>query len=69
VEWLLHAQQLPHDIVDIFEKFKINGYDFPELMENNGSLLETQLGITQPHIRKKIVQGMEMKVRQYVFRV
>jgi len=56
-EWLEHAVQLPFD--EVGSKFCANhvtGYDFPELVEDNGKRLETEIEITNPTHRRKIVR-------------
>jgi hypothetical protein len=40
----------------------ITGYDFPELLENDGILLETELGVTRQTIKKRLMRGMKMKL-------
>ena len=62
VNWLLHALQLPYEIVSQFSAQGVSGYDFPDLLANQGALLETQLNITNPVIRSKILQGIRVKV-------
>jgi len=55
-EWLVHAVQLP--LVDVESKFchnHVTGYDFPELVENNGNRLRTELGVTNSRHVKKIM--------------
>jgi hypothetical protein len=61
-DWVQHAQQLPLDIVNRFEEYKITGYDFPELLENDGALLGSQLGIVQPYAKYRLLRGMRMKL-------
>jgi len=55
-EWLVHAVQLPHE--DVESKFchnHVTGYDFPELVENNGDRLRTELGVTNSRHLNKIM--------------
>jgi len=54
-EWIVNAAQLPNH-ESTFCSHHVTGYDFPELVENNGSRLETELGITNYWHRKKITK-------------
>ena len=60
VAWAQHAQQLPPHIVAKFVENHVTGYDFPELLADNGKLLEVDLNITKVSIKKRIMQGMRM---------
>jgi len=60
-EWAAHAQQLPEAVVNKFVQKGVTGYDFPELMANDGALLESELGIRISSIRNRIMRGMRMK--------
>jgi hypothetical protein len=40
----------------------ITGYDFVELLANNGALLEQELGITRLMVKKKLLRGIKMKL-------
>jgi len=60
VAWAQHAQQLPSYIVAKFVENHVTGYDFPELLANNGELLEVDLNITKVSIKKRIMRGMRM---------
>jgi len=63
IEWLTHAVQLPDDVVE--SKFcgkGVTGYDFPELVENNGKRLETEMKITSSKHRSKIVQHINARM-------
>jgi len=62
-EWLAHAVQVSFD--EIGRKFcehHVTGYDFPELVEAGGQRLETEIGITSPMIRKKIVRHFKLRM-------
>lgn len=43
-EWAAHSQHMPNDVVQSFIDNGITGYDFPELLSNNGQLLKKELG-------------------------
>lgn len=60
--WAEHAQHMPSDVVARFIENKITGYDFPELLANEGSLLESELGITRATTKTRIMRGMRMKL-------
>lgn len=57
-EWIVHAVQLPEEIGRIFKQNAVTGYDFAELVENNGEILTTELGVTKPSFIKKLVNLM-----------
>lgn len=59
---MAHAQQMPPDVVQSFLDNGITGYDFPELLQNNGALLEQELGITRLSLRRRLLRGMRMKL-------
>ena len=40
----------------------MTGYDFPELMENDGEAIETELGIEKVALRKKLLRSMRVKL-------
>jgi hypothetical protein len=52
---------MPPSIVDIFYEKSYTGFDFPELIENNGELIESELGITQPHLKRRLQRGIVMR--------
>mmetsp|Transcript_8423 Transcript_8423/g.14286 ORF Transcript_8423/g.14286 Transcript_8423/m.14286 type:complete len:855 (+) Transcript_8423:187-2751(+) len=60
--WVAHAQQMPPDVVKSFMDNGITGYDFPELLQNNGALLEQELGIARVSLRRRLMRGMRMKL-------
>lgn len=60
-DWLTHSLHMPPSIVDIFYHKSYTGYDFPELIENNGELIETELEITQPHLKRRLQRGIIMR--------
>jgi len=61
-EWTVHAVQLPEYVGRIFKENVVTGYDFQELVENNGEMLTTELGITKPSFVKKIVYLMHARM-------
>ena len=60
--WAEHSQQLPQHIVTKFIENSISGYDFPELLANDGALLESDLGIDKVAMKRRIMRGMRMKL-------
>eukprot|EP00586_Coscinodiscus_wailesii_P008032 CAMPEP_0172522172 /NCGR_PEP_ID=MMETSP1066-20121228/292977_1 /TAXON_ID=671091 /ORGANISM="Coscinodiscus wailesii, Strain CCMP2513" /LENGTH=703 /DNA_ID=CAMNT_0013305147 /DNA_START=247 /DNA_END=2355 /DNA_ORIENTATION=+ len=61
-EWVEHAVQLPEDVAQLFKKNVVTGYDFPELVENDGSALLTDLGIEKSSFRKKLVKHISARM-------
>ena len=45
-----------------FVEAKITGYDFPELLEGDGRLLESHLGLSGAYERRRVQRGMRMKL-------
>jgi hypothetical protein len=60
--WVRYAVQLPQEVAEVFRSNRVSGYDFPELLGHDGALLESELGITQPVYKKRLVRAMQMKV-------
>jgi len=61
-EWVVNAVQLPEYVGRIFKENAVTGYDFAELVENNGEILKTELGITKLSFVKKIVNLMHARM-------
>jgi hypothetical protein len=61
-DWVLHAVQLPLEVAETFRAHSVTGYDFIDLMDNGGALLEQELGISKAAFRKRLVQRMEWKM-------
>lgn len=60
-DWARHSMHMPEDVVQIFLSNAVTGYDFPELMENEGELIETELGITRKNLKRRLLRGMIMR--------
>jgi hypothetical protein len=60
--WAEHSQQLPLSVVTQFYNNRITGYDFPELLADDGALLESELGIQRKSLKRRIMRGMKMKL-------
>lgn len=61
-EFIVHAGQLPKEVGQIFRTNHVTGYDFPELVENNGIALKEELGIERSTYRKKIVRAVRSRL-------
>ncbi|CAM9459615.1 unnamed protein product, partial [Sphacelaria rigidula] len=60
-DWVLHAVQLPIEVAEAFRSNSVSGYDFPELVADNGAGLYYDLGIKRAY-RKRIVQAIEIRL-------
>lgn len=60
-DWARHSMHMPDDVVDIFISNAVTGYDFPELIENEGELIESELGITRRNLKRRLLRGMIMR--------
>ncbi|KAL7483047.1 hypothetical protein ACHAW6_008701 [Cyclotella cf. meneghiniana] len=60
-EWVVYAVQLPVEVGRIFLQNGITGYDFPEIVQNSGSVLQEELGI-KSSFRSKIVRGVQARM-------
>lgn len=61
-EWIIFAVQLPEYIGQIFAENGITGYDFAELVENDGLALKEDLGIHKSIYRKKLVRHLRARL-------
>uniref|UniRef100_A0A7S3VAB9 EF-hand domain-containing protein n=1 Tax=Chaetoceros debilis TaxID=122233 RepID=A0A7S3VAB9_9STRA len=61
-DWVVHAVQLPSYIGDIVRDKHVTGYDFPELVEDNGKALVDELHITEKSFRTKIIRLMQARM-------
>ena len=59
-EWAEHAQQLPDAVVEKFAVNKISGYDFPELVQNDGIMLQEELDITRRGLQNRVLRSMRL---------
>lgn len=59
--WATHSMHMPADVVQVFMNHSVTGFDFPELIENNGELIETELGVTRRNLKKRLLRGMIMR--------
>jgi hypothetical protein len=59
-EWVVHGVQLPEGIGEVFRANAVTGYDFAELIENDGAAIEEQLGIDRLAYRKKLLRVFGM---------
>mmetsp|Transcript_28923 Transcript_28923/g.44976 ORF Transcript_28923/g.44976 Transcript_28923/m.44976 type:complete len:743 (-) Transcript_28923:120-2348(-) len=61
-DWVLYAVQLPGKVANTFVEHSVTGYDFPELIENDGDALRVELGIEKQSFRKKLLRSMHAKL-------
>jgi len=61
-EWVVHGIGIPPEIGESFLANSVSGRDFPELIANGGLLLETELGITDKALRKRIIIALKMRM-------
>ena len=59
-EWAEHAQLLPDAVVEKFAANKITGYDFPELVQNDGIMLKEELDITRRGLQNRVLRSMRL---------
>jgi hypothetical protein len=59
VAWVVHGIQMPESIGEIFRLNSVSGYDFAELIEDDGAAL-VELGISKSVHRKKLVRSIKM---------
>jgi hypothetical protein len=60
-EWIVLAVQLPKEVGRIFLENGVTGYDFPEIVQNAGSVLQEELGL-KSSFRSKIVRGVQARM-------
>jgi len=61
-EWIVYSVQLPSSVGKIFLENGITGYDFLEIVDNGGKVLEDELGISKASFRNKIVRQMQARM-------
>ena len=61
-DWIMYACQLPEEIGEIFRKHHVTGYDFPELVENEGQSLQSELNISNTRWRNTIVRMVRARI-------
>ncbi|KAL9188499.1 hypothetical protein ACHAXT_006877 [Thalassiosira profunda] len=61
-EWIVYSVQLPSGVGKIFLENGITGYDFLEIVDNGGRLLQQELGIEKESFRNKIVRQMQARM-------
>lgn len=59
-DWIVHGLQLPVPVGEQFRANSVTGYDFPELVEDEGQALLEDVEIARPAYRKKILRAMRM---------
>lgn len=61
-EWIVYSVQLPSSVGKIFLENGITGYDFLEIVDNGGGVLQNELGIDKVSFRNKIVRQMQARM-------
>ena len=61
-EWIVYSVQLPSSVGKIFLENGITGYDFLEIVDNGGEVLQNELGIDKASFRNKIVRQMQARM-------
>jgi hypothetical protein len=61
VMWVQHALQLPHAVVGRFRDQGLTGHDFPELLQNGGELLESELEVS-PAVKTRVMDALKTKL-------
>jgi len=61
-EWIEHSLQLPPKIAQVFRANHVTGYDFPELVDNDGKALIDDLKIQNAMHRKKIMENVKSRL-------
>jgi Ca2+-binding EF-hand superfamily protein len=61
VMWVEHALQLPHAVVGRFRDQGLTGHDFPELLQNGGELLESELEVS-PAVKTRVMSALKTKL-------
>jgi len=61
-DWVVFAVQLPESIGRIFRENGVTGYDFPELVENDGVALASELHLEKSWVRKKLVRHIRARM-------
>ena len=61
-EWIVHAGQLPTQVGEIFRENHVTGYDFAELVDNDGAALKEELKIDKATYRKRITRAVNTRL-------
>eukprot|EP00587_Corethron_hystrix_P002213 CAMPEP_0113311234 /NCGR_PEP_ID=MMETSP0010_2-20120614/8549_1 /TAXON_ID=216773 ORGANISM="Corethron hystrix, Strain 308" /NCGR_SAMPLE_ID=MMETSP0010_2 /ASSEMBLY_ACC=CAM_ASM_000155 /LENGTH=571 /DNA_ID=CAMNT_0000166825 /DNA_START=274 /DNA_END=1986 /DNA_ORIENTATION=+ /assembly_acc=CAM_ASM_000155 len=61
-EWVKYAVQLPENVANTFRDNAVTGFDFSELVVNNGEALERYLGIEKELFRKKLLRLIKARM-------
>lgn len=61
-DWVVHAVSLPEEVGQAFRDNAVTGYDFPDLLKDDGAALVYDFGITRRSFRKRIMKAIEMKL-------
>ena len=61
-DWVVHSLHMPEEIADILRSNAVTGYDFPDLVEHDGRLIETELGIAKRTLKSRLYRGIVMRL-------
>ncbi|CAM9273917.1 unnamed protein product, partial [Phaeothamnion confervicola] len=61
-DWVVHAVQLPPEVGEAFRSNMVSGYDFPDLIKEDGKALHYDLGVTRRSFRKRIMKAIELRL-------
>lgn len=61
-DWVVHSLHMPEEVREIMRANAVTGYDFPDLVEHDGRLIETELGITKRTLRSRLYRGLVMRL-------
>lgn len=53
---------MPQEIRDIIWSNAVTGFDFPDLVENDGILISTELGINKRTLKSRLYRGLVMRL-------
>ena len=53
---------MPEEVRSVLWENAVTGYDFPDLIEHEGRLIATELGITKRTLQKRLYRGLVMRL-------
>ena len=59
-DWIEYGVQLPSETSELFRQNAVTGYDFAELVADDGAALAHELGIHRAAYQKKLLRSMRM---------
>lgn len=61
-DWVVHSLHMPDSVTEIIRDNAVTGYDFPDLVENDGQRIESELGITKRTLKSRLYRGIVMRL-------